>query len=331
MIYLFDKCYLALAHEAQENSTHVWIGDFQVSDSSFFEESFNIYKKLDKITESKIDTLFADIQNNVDGKVLILCDVDNFLKIYGFFFGALLSNDGLNELYVYDRLKENYGISDTTNAKVKSKSLIKSELPENTFKVKKVSKFAQTVTNIRIELALINSFTDESLLQYCVDRITQMYKGSTNYSQQYVESLLPALIKDFSVYNLTVDGFIEQFAEEYKQKTYLLNKEDKLHEVINFDIVEHANSVVNTGHLSNDELRTLWESYLDKPKEQFVREFILNPVFARSYKLVFPNISNFDSVNPILWNKAFQEHDNVEWLEKFKLNYGTDNQTDRTV
>lgn len=331
MIYLFDKCYLALAHEVAEESTHVWIGDFQLSDNSFFKEAFNTYKKFDKITEAKIDTLFSDIHNNVDDKVLILCDVDNFLKIYGFFFGSILSVDGLNELYKFDRLKENYGISQNTVAKVKSKSLITEELPEYTFKPKKVSKFAQSVKEVRIELALINGFNDPEMFEYCVQRSTAIYKSSASYTSQFIESLLPALIKDFSVYNLTVDGYIEKFAEEYKSKSYLPNKNDKLHELIDFDVVEHVNNVINDGWMTNDELTELWDSYFDKPKEQFIREILLNPKYSKTYSLVYPNISNFDSINPILWNKAFQESENLNWLEKFKLNYGTDNQTNGTV
>lgn len=320
-----------MAHEATEDSTHVWVGDFPVSDNSFFEEAFNTYKKFDKITESKIDTLFNDIHNNVNSKVLILCDVDNFLKIYGFFFGSVLSAEGLNELYKYDRLKENYGISQNTTAKVRTKNLIKLELPEYTFKPKKTSKFAQSVKELRIELALINGLSDEVMFDYCVERATQIYKSSASYTASFIETLLPALIKDFSVYNLTVDGFVEQFAEEYKSKSYLPNKNDKLHELIDFDVVDHVNNVINEGWMTNQELTDLWSDYFDKPKEQFVREVLLNPKYSKSYSLVFPNISNFDSINPILWNKVFKESDNTEWLEKFKLNYGTDNQTDGTV
>ena len=57
----------------------------------------------------------------------------------------------------------------------------------------------------------------------------------------------------------------------------------------------------------------------------------MNTAMPIKFQLLFPNLSNFDSVNPILWNKIFENCNDSQWLSNFELNNGTDNQTDGTV
>jgi hypothetical protein len=66
-------------------------------------------------------------------------------------------------------------------------------------------------------------------------------------------------------------------------------------------------------------------------KEEYVEKYLIDAEQAIKFQLVFPNISNFDSINPILWNKILENRDDSSWLSKFEVNYGTDNQTDGTL
>jgi hypothetical protein len=52
---------------------------------------------------------------------------------------------------------------------------------------------------------------------------------------------------------------------------------------------------------------------------------MLDPAKAIKLQLVFPNLSNFDSINPILWNQILKNKNNTLWLNEFKVKNGTYN------
>ena len=57
--------------------------------------------------------------------------------------------------------------------------------------------------------------------------------------------------------------------------------------------------------LTEEEYNTIWAEAYSKSTEEYVRDVIINPKFPVKMELLFPNISNFDSINPIFWNKIF--------------------------
>jgi hypothetical protein len=95
-------------------------------------------------------------------------------------------------------------------------------------------------------------------------------------------------------------------------------------EVYGYDYGKHFFTVVN----NTPEYDDIVDSIKGLTKRELVETYILDPQFASQHQLVFPNLSNFDSVNPIFWNAILQNKDNTAWLNKYKVTHGTDNQTD---
>jgi hypothetical protein len=73
------------------------------------------------------------------------------------------------------------------------------------------------------------------------------------------------------------------------------------------------------------EWKPMWDQDANISKQKFVETYLLNKEFASGNQLLFPNYSNFDSINPIFWNTIL--HKNTAWLDKYKVKNGTYNQT----
>jgi hypothetical protein len=78
---------------------------------------------------------------------------------------------------------------------------------------------------------------------------------------------------------------------------------------------------------NTEEYQDILDSVLTMTKREFIETRMLDPKIAIKFQLLFPNLSNFDSVNPIFWNAILQNQDNKSWLKKYKVTHGTDNQT----
>jgi len=181
------------------------------------------------------------------------------------------------------------------------------------------------LTETRIEIAFANSVRgNEDAFNFCVDRATKMYDGSPGFWERDAEQNLPALLSDeeFTIANLTSEEFIESFINQFEIDEVFPNKiVDKIKEEFNFDYLEHYFTIMN----DTPNWKSMWEQNTNISKEEFAKNYLLNKEFASANQLLFPNYSNFDSVNPIFWNTILRKP--TAWLDKYKVKNGTYNQT----
>jgi hypothetical protein len=335
MIFLFDNCYLSTTNNIVETAKHIWLGDHKNIDDPQINNCFDIYKIYKTITPVILDELFADIHEDLSNvKTIIYCDVDSFQYVYSFFFGAVLNQTALNEMYSYDRLKENYGLgSYNYGLQVTGfREVTRIELPEQLKLTTETSEFAASLEYVRVEIEYANAIQgDDQSLDFCIDRVDEMYDGSPGFWLKFAEQTLPAIMTNdqYTIANLTDADYINSYLTKFDINE--LMPVDGIHntikEVYGYDYGNHFFSVVN----NTQEYSEIVNSIKGLTKRELVEDYILDPVFASQHQLVFPNLSNFDSVNPIFWNAILQNKDNTEWLSKYKVTHGTDNQTNGTV
>jgi hypothetical protein len=322
MIYLFDNCYLSTTNSIVETSKQVWIGSHpKLADDPMVHLTYDILRTYEDIDDETLDELFNEIhQEYSDIKTVIYCDVKNFMYVYSFFFNGVLEESAVKELYSFDRLKENYRIGTFVTRDVEFVDLPKTlKIADN------ASSFSSTLTETRIEIAFASALRgNQDALDFCIDRVTQMYDGSPGFWLKDAEQNLPALIsnEDFTIQNLLDEEFINSVISEFEIDEVFPNKiVNKIKETFNFDYLEHYFTVMN----DTPDWKPMWEQDANISKETFAKNYLLNKQFASSNQLLFPNYSNFDSVNPIFWNKILQK--NTAWLDKYKVKNGTYNQT----
>ena len=335
MIFLFDNCYLSTTNNIVEKAKHVWIGNHPNLDDPAFDYSFDIHKTYTDITPKKLDELFVDIHENLsDVKTIIYCDTEFFQYVYSIFFNGILPKSAVLEMYSYDRLKENYGLgSYNYGLQVTGlREINKVELPEQLEWTRSSSEFSASLPNSRIELEYASALQgDTDAMSFCVDRVDQMYDGSPGFWLKFAEQTLPAIMSDdqYTIENLTNPEFIESYLSRFNINS--LMPVDDIHETIKqiygYDYGKHFFTVVN----NTQEYDDIVDSIKGLTKRELVENYILEPEFASQHQLIFPNLSNFDSVNPIFWNAILQNRDNTAWLNKYKVTHGTDNQTNGTV
>lgn len=322
MIYLFDNCYLSTTNSIVETCKQVWIGSHpKLSSDSMVHLTYDILHSYEEIDDEQLDELFNEIhQEHSDVKTVIYCDINNFMYVYSYFFNGILETNAVKELYSFDRLKENYRIGTFVNRDVEFVDLPKTLKGTDTS-----STFSSTLTTTRIEIAFANAMRGNSdALEFCVDRATEMYDGSPGFWSKDAEQNLPALLTDaeFTISNLTNDEFLESIVSEFELNELVPNKiVDQIKTMFGFDYLNHYFTVMN----NTAEWEQLWEDSLELSKEEYVRTYLLNSNFAKDNQLLFPNLSNFDSVNPIFWNNILRK--NTAWLDKYKVKNGTYNQT----
>jgi hypothetical protein len=326
MIYLFDNCYLSTTNHIVENAKHIWIGNFP----NIEKQSFDIYKTYTDITPKKLDDLFEDIHTKFsDEKMIIYCDIEYFQYVYSIFFNGFLSKPAVFEMYSYDKLKENFGLGNMNYGLgvtgFREINLVK--LPEDLDWPKGFSSFSANLQNQRIELEFANAIQDDTdALKFCVDRIDQMYDGSPGFWVKYAEQTLPGIMSDeeYTIENLLDSEYTETYLDQFKFDEYIPNKiVPIINDKFGYDYHKHFFTVVN----NNENYDLFLQSILSMTKKEFIEKRILNPKIAIDYNLIFPNLSNFDSVNPIFWNAILTNQDNTEWLKKYKVTHGTDNKT----
>jgi hypothetical protein len=330
MIYLFDNCYLSTTNNIVENAKHIWIGNFPNID----ENAFDVYKKYNDITLKKLDELFADIHTNfLDKKIIIYCDIEYFQYVYSIFFNGILKKSAVLEMYSYDRLKENFGLGNMNYglAVTGNRNINFIQLPEELNWVKGSSSFSTSLTNQRVELEFANAIQgDSDSMKFCVARIDQMYDGSPGFWVKYAEQTLPGIMseEEFTINNLLNTEYIESYLDQFKVDEFIPNTiVPIIKEKFGYDYHKHFFSVVN----NTEEYQDILNSVLTMTKTEFIETHLLDPKIAINFQLLFPNLSNFDSVNPIFWNAILTNQDNTVWLSKYKVTHGTDNQTNGTV
>jgi len=322
MIYLFDNCYLSTTNSIVETCKQVWIGSHpKLSSDSMVHLTYDILHSYEEIDDEQLDELFNEIhQEHSDVKTVIYCDINNFMYVYSYFFNGVLETNAVKELYSFDRLKENDRIGTFVIRDVEFVDLPKTLKGTDT-----ASTFSSLLTTTRIEIAFANAMRGNSeALEFCVDRATEMYDGSPGFWTKDAEQNLPALLTNdqFTISNLTNNQFLESFVSEFELDELVPNKiREQIKTIFGFDYIEHYFTIMN--NTSNWE--ELWEDSLELSKEEYVRTYLLNPTFAKDNQLLFPNLSNFDSVNPIFWNNILRK--NTAWLDKYKVKNGTYNQT----
>jgi hypothetical protein len=283
--------------------------------------TYDILHKYEEIDDDQLDDIFNEIhQEHSDVKTVIYCDINNFMYVYSYFFNGVLETNAVKELYSFDRLKENYRIGTFVTRDVEFVDLPKTLKGTDT-----ASTFSSLLTTTRIEIAFANAMRgNEDALQFCVDRATEMYDGSPGFWSKDAEQNLPALLTDdqFTITNLTNDEFLESFISQFEIDEVFPNKiVDKIKQVFDFDYLEHYFTVMN----NTLDWKPMWDQDANISKQQFVENYLLNKEFASGNQLLFPNYSNFDSVNPIFWNTILRK--NTAWLDKYKVKNGTYNQT----
>jgi hypothetical protein len=335
MIYLFDNCYLSLPNTLVETCKHVWIGAHEKLDDPYLSKTYDIYKTYKTINTNQLTTLLTNIHSSLSNeKIVIYCDVKYFQVVYSSFFGSLLSEEGVKQLYKYDRLKENYGIGSKLYGMAVSgfKPTNTIELPEQ---ITISSPCSFIPTDYRVELAFANYVSGkEKFKEYCVDRISKMYDGSPGFWLKYAEQNLPAILDDseYTIQNLLDDKFIKNKLEKFNVNEVIPNKTLELvKEEFNVDYLNHFFNVINENGMTKEQCASYWSPVCSMTKEEFIESKLLNTSIPIKFQLLFPNLSNFDSINPILWNKIFENCNNLEWLSNFDIINGTDNQTDGTV
>jgi hypothetical protein len=332
MIFLFDNCYLSTSNQINETCKHVWIGSHDKLDYDNLNTSYDVYKTYKTITNTQLKTLLNDIHKDLsDTKVIIYCDVKYYQMVYSSFFGSFLSTEGLKELYKYDRLKENHGIGNKVYglAVTGFKETEHIYLPED-LTISKPVDFIPAEE--RIEIAFANYVAgDQTKKEYCISKICQMYDGSPGFWAKYIEQNIPAILNDseYTMANLLNEDYINNIVASYEHNEIVPNKLNTLvKEEFDFDYLKHFFTVMNSNDLTEEEYLEYWQAVSTMTKEEFVETRLINTNLPISFQLLFPNLSNFDSVNPILWNKIFEYCNDTEWLSKFELIDGTNNQTD---
>jgi hypothetical protein len=328
MIYLFDNCYLSTTNSIVETSKQIWIGSNEkLNQDPMRHLTYDILHSYEEIGDEDLDEVFNEIhQEYSDVKTIIYCDVKNFMYVYSYFFNGILEAAAVKELYSYDRLKENYRIGTFATRDVKFVDLPKILKGTDT-----ASTFSSLLTYTRIEIAFANSVRgNQEALQFCTDRVTQLYDGSPGFWAKYAEQSLPAIMSnsEFTMQNLLSDDYKETYLDQFKVDEFLPNQiVPIIKNKFGFDYHKHFFTVVN----NDEDYKVFLEPILKMTKEEFIESRVLNASIAINYNLIFPNLSNFDSVNPIFWNMILKNHNNTTWLNKYKVKNGTYNQTNGTL
>jgi hypothetical protein len=327
MIYLFDNCYLSTTNSILEKSKQVWIGSHPKIQDPMINLTYDILHSYETIDDTKLDELFNEIhQDHSNTKTVIYCDTKNFMYVYSYFFNGVLETTAVKELYSFDRLKENYKIGTFTNRDVEFV-----ELPKTLKTTDTASVFSSTLTYTRVEVAFANSVRgDADALDFCTTRVNEMYDGSPGFWVKYAEQSLPAIMSDseFTIEHLTSDAYREEYLDQFKVDEFLPNTVVPIvKEKFGFDYHKHFFTIVN----NSEEYQDILDPVLTMTKTEFIRTRLLNPEIAIQFQLLFPNYSNFDSVNPIFWNTILKNQNNTAWLNKYKVKNGTYNQTHGTV
>ena len=283
--------------------------------------TYDILQSYEEITDTQLDELFNEIhQEHSNTKTVIYCDIKNFMYVYSYFFNGVIEESAVKELYSFDRLKENYRLGTFTTRDVEFVDLPKTLKGADTS-----STFSSTLTTTRIEIAFASAMRGNTdALQFCVDRATEMYDGSPGFWSKDAEQNLPALLTDseFTIANLTNEQFLESFVSQFEIDEVFPNKiVTKIKEYFDFDYLEHYFTVMN----NTPDWKPMWDQDANISKQEFVQNYLLNKEFASGNQLLFPNYSNFDSVNPIFWNTILRKP--TAWLDKYKVKNGTYNQT----
>ena len=327
MIYLFDNCYLSTTNSILEKSKQVWIGTHPKIEDPMLNLTYDILHSYEEIDDEHLDELFNEIhQEHSDTKTVIYCDTNNFMYVYSYFFNGVLETTAVKELYSFDRLKENYRIGTFTNRDVEFV-----ELPKTLKTTDTASVFSSTLTYTRVEIAFANLVRgDEDALDFCTTRVNEMYDGSPGFWVKYAEQSLPAIMSDseFTIEHLTSDAYREEYLDQFKVDEFLPNTVVSIvKDKFGFDYHKHFFTIVN----NSEEYQDILDPVLTMTKTEFIRTRLLNPEIAIQFQLLFPNYSNFDSVNPIFWNTILKNQNNTAWLNKYKVKNGTYNQTHGTV
>jgi hypothetical protein len=283
--------------------------------------TYDILHSYKEINDDELEELFNEIHEDYSNiKTVIYCDVENFMYVYSYFFNGVLEESAVKELYSFDRLKENYRIGVFATRDVEFVDLPKTLKGTDTASI-----FSSLLTTTRIEIAFANAMRgNEDALQFCVDRATEMYDGSPGFWSKDAEQNLPALLSDeeFTIANLTNEEFIDSFVSQFNVDTIIANNIlPILQEKFGFDFMTHYFTVIN----DCPEYEEFWEHLSGLNKQDFIKNYMLDPVKAIKLQLVFPNFSNFDSINPIFWNTILRK--TTVWLDKYKVKNGTYNQT----
>ena len=322
MIYLFDNCYLSTTNSIVEKAKQIWIGSHPKLDlDPMLNLTYDILHSYKEIDDDQLEDLFNEIhEDHSTTKTIIYCDVENFMYVYSYFFNGILEESAVKELYSFDRLKENYRLGTFATRDVEFVDLPKTLKGTDTASI-----FSSLLTTTRIEIAFANAMRgNEDALQFCINRAVEMYDGSPGFWSKDAEQNLPALLTDaqFTISNLTNDAFIESSVAQFELDELVPNKiVNQIKTIFGFDYLKNYFTVMN----NTPEWESLWEDSLELSKEEYVRTYLLNPNFAKTNQLLFPNLSNFDSINPIFWNNIL--HKNTAWLDKYKVKNGTYNQT----
>ena len=283
--------------------------------------TYDILHSYEEIDDEQLDDLFNEIhQEYSNTKTVIYCDTKNFMYVYSYFFNGVLEESSVKELYSFDRIKENYRLGTFTTRDVEFVDLPKTLKGTDT-----ASTFSSLLTTTRIEIAFASAMRGNSdALQFCIDRITEMYDGSPGFWIKDAEQNLPALLSDdeFTIENLTNETFVNSFVNQFEIDEVFPNKiVEKIKEYFDFDYLEHYFTIMN----NTPDWKPMWDQDANISKQDFVKNYVLNKDFASGNQLLFPNYSNFDSVNPIFWNTILRK--NTAWLDKYKVKNGTYNQT----
>ena len=322
MIYLFDNCYLSTTNSIVEKAKQIWIGSHPKLDQDpMLNLTYDILHSYKEIDDDQLEDLFNEIhEDHSTTKTIIYCDTKNFMYVYSYFFNGILEESAVKELYSFDRLKENYRLGTFATRDVEFVDLPKTLKGTDTASV-----FSSLLTTTRIEIAFANAMRgNEDAFNFCVDRATKIYDGSPGFWERDAEQNLPALLSDeeFIIANLTNEEFIESFVSQFKVDTVIANNIlPLLQEKFGFDFMTHYFTVIN----NCPEYEEFWGHLSGLNKEDFIKTYMLDPVKAINLQLVFPNFSNFDSINPIFWNKILQNTTNTSWLNKYKVKNGTYN------
>ena len=322
MIYLFDNCYLSTTNSIVEKAKQIWIGSHPKLDlDPMLNLTYDILHSYKEIDDDQLEDLFNEIhEDHSTTKTIIYCDTKNFMYVYSYFFNGILEESAVKELYSFDRLKENYRLGTFATRDVEFVDLPKTLKGTDTASV-----FSSLLTTTRIEIAFANAMRgNEDAFNFCVDRATKIYDGSPGFWERDAEQNLPALLSDeeFIIANLTNEEFIESFVSQFKVDTVIANNIlPLLQEKFGFDFMTHYFTVIN----NCPEYEEFWGHLSGLNKEDFIKTYMLDPVKAINLQLVFPNFSNFDSINPIFWNKILQNTTNTSWLNKYKVKNGTYN------
>ena len=289
--------------------------------------TYDILHSYEEIDDEQLDELFNEIhEDHSDVKTIIYCDSKNFMYVYSYFFNGVLETASVKELYSFDRLKENYKIGTLVNRDVEFV-----ELPKTLKGTDTASTFSSLLTYTRVEIAFANSVRgDQEALDFCADRVDEMYDGSPGFWVKYAEQSLPAIMSDaeFTIQNLISDTYRETYLDQFTTDEFLPNTVVPLiKDKFGFDYHKHFFTIIN----NSPEYQEILDPVLTMTKREFIETRLLNPEIAIKFQLLFPNYSNFDSVNPIFWNTILKNQNNTSWLNKYKVKNGTYNQTNGTM